>query len=42
MLYYRMFAKKQFGGITGDIVGAFIEITEVILFAAIMIYNLVG
>lgn len=37
--YHRHFAKKSFGGITGDVVGAFIEITEVVMFIGVVIYG---
>lgn len=36
MIWYRRFAIKQFRGITGDIIGAFLEITEVILLTSIL------
>ncbi len=36
-LYYRHFAIKQFGGITGDIIGCFLELTEVFLFLGVLL-----
>lgn len=36
-LYYRRFAIKQFGGITGDIIGAFLELSELVLLLVILI-----
>ncbi|QVK19334.1 adenosylcobinamide-GDP ribazoletransferase [Mycoplasmatota bacterium] len=39
LFIYRKFALKQFGGITGDIIGAYIEITEVLLFLGVLIYD---
>jgi len=36
MIWYRHFAIKQFRGITGDIIGAFLELTEVLLLASIL------
>ncbi len=36
LLIYRKVALKQFGGITGDIIGAYIEITEVLLFIGVL------
>lgn len=38
-IYYKRFAIKQFGGITGDVIGAYIEIVEVVMYAGIIIYG---
>jgi len=35
-IYYKRFSVKQFRGITGDIIGAFLELTEVILIAIVV------
>jgi adenosylcobinamide-GDP ribazoletransferase len=40
MFVYKRFAIKQFGGITGDVIGAYIEISEVLLLITILIYTL--
>lgn len=39
--YHRHFAKKSFGGITGDVVGAYIEIVEVLMLLGVVFYELV-
>ncbi len=39
-LIYRRFSLKQFGGITGDIVGAYIEIVEVLLVGGVVLYGM--
>jgi adenosylcobinamide-GDP ribazoletransferase len=36
-VYYRHFAIKEFGGITGDIIGAFLELTELVLLMVVLI-----
>ncbi|KFZ26729.1 MAG: Cobalamin synthase [Candidatus Izimaplasma bacterium HR2] len=40
LLYYKRFAIKQFGGITGDVVGAYVEIVEVILWTGVLLYGI--
>jgi adenosylcobinamide-GDP ribazoletransferase len=44
VLYYFVFyfsSKKQFGGITGDLLGAFLEITELLMLTAIIAIKMV-
>ena len=36
MIYYYKMMKKQFGGITGDLAGFFLQISELIMMAALM------
>lgn len=36
LVYYRYMAYKQFGGVTGDLAGWFVQVTELILMAAIV------
>lgn len=40
LFIYRRFAKKQFGGITGDVIGAYIEIVEVLQLIGVLVYIL--
>lgn len=39
LIIYRRFALKQFGGITGDVIGAYIEIVEVLLLVGVLLYG---
>lgn len=41
-LFYRIFAYKQFGGITGDLAGFFLQICELAILAAVVIAGLLA
>ena len=36
LLYYRHMAYKQFGGVTGDLAGWFLQVTELVLAAVVV------
>ena len=36
-IYYRHMANKQFGGVTGDLAGWFLQVTELVLTAVIVL-----
>ena len=36
-MYYRYMAYKNFGGVTGDLAGWFVQITELVLTATIVL-----
>ena len=37
VIYYRHMAYKQFGGVTGDLAGWFLQVTELVLTAVIVL-----
>ena len=42
ILYYRRMADRQFGGVTGDLAGWFLQVTELVLTAVIVIGGKIG